>query len=46
MNSLKKLMLSRLLIKGDLVKKADYNTKIGEAEKKLYHDHDKSISTQ
>ena len=42
----KKINAIKTIDKSDLVKKADYNTKIGEAEKKLYHDHDKSISTQ
>ena len=35
MNWLKKLMILRILITSDLVKKADYNTKTGKIEKKI-----------
>ena len=43
MNSFKKLILFRLLIiTSNLVKKTDYDTKIGEIEKKIF-DHDTFI---
>ena len=41
MNNFKKLMLFRLLILVIQSKKTDYNTKLGEIEKKILdHDHD------
>ena len=42
MNQLKELMLFRLNDNSDLVKKADYNTKILEIEKKIPN-HDKYV---
>ena len=47
MNQLKKLMLFRLLILVIQSKKTDYDTKIGEIEKKILdHNHTKYITTQ
>ena len=47
MNKSKKVNAIQTTGSSDLVKKADYKTKIGEVEKKMLdHDHDKYITTQ